>query len=336
MANWCMSLRCTVPTIRSRSAGDGADRDRPGSRPSRSARRPAGCACPAPPVSGVAGGAVGWLLGLAPATAEASRAGGRSAAGACANGSSACSRSFGRVKAGAPLPLARSRTTGREGLLASPDAGSVPMVGRAALARSPPSPARTTGRLGAPAGRSGGVLRGAGASPVIAWRVASGGTSGSTRAVDAGIPAAHTGWCGAAAVTAGGAPDWRGPALSCDPGRPPLAGPGSPAGPPRAALAGVADVLGMGAWVTNAAVFAGRSLTALGRAAAASAGSVPAAGGTAACAAGERCTSPRTVGRDGAGTGAGGRGDTGGAAAAPDAGVGFARAAGRAVPSPMT
>jgi len=128
----------------------------------------------------VAAGAAGWLLPLVAATVEVSWAGGRSAAAARAKGSSACSKSFGRVKADAPVPLAPSGTTGRARLPASRDAGSgnAPMMD-GAIARSPPSPARTTGRLGAPAGASGGVLRGPGALPVIGWRVASGGTSGS-------------------------------------------------------------------------------------------------------------------------------------------------------------
>src|SRR5262245_15758878 len=89
----------------------------------------------------------------------------------------------------------------------------------------------------------------------------------------------------------------------------------------------------MGAWVAWTAVCAGRPLAAGGEAAA---GLVAAAGGAVARAAGERCTSPRTPRRDGVRPGAAGRGDTGSTVAAPGAGAGFARAAGRrAVPSPM-
>ena len=77
----------------------------------------------------------------------------------------------------------------------------------------------------------------------------------------------------------------------------------------------------MGTWVTWTAVYADWPLAAAGKAAA---DSVTAAGGPVACAAGERCTSPRTPRRDGARPGAAGRGGVVGTVAAPDAGAGFA------------
>ena len=243
--------------------------------------------------SGLAGSAAGWLLGWPRPQRRRNRAGGRSAAGACADGSSACSelrQGEGR-SAVAAGPFAYHRAGG--------PAGPRPMRAAAlggqgcACAVTPfPGPDdRAPRRTGRPVRR-----RAARRGRVAGDRLACG------QRRDDGVPGSGHRQLPTPASAAPRRSRRAGHRIGGGPARCAAiqagrrsAGPGSPAGPPRAAFAGVADVPLHGApGVTNAAV---RRLVpaphwpSCRAAAAPRPAPCPLPVVTAACAAGERCTS---------------------------------------------